>query len=85
MTQRHYAQPSAVSNAQTARVSTLLDMAPSTPENEAVRRLLAQLPPQLRAQVAAHLHTGPQSSNTALESLRNPSGPPTQCPLSTER
>ncbi|MFO0579759.1 MAG: hypothetical protein U1A78_37775 [Polyangia bacterium] len=85
VTQRHYAQPSAVSNAQTARVSTLLDMAPSAPENGAVQHLLAQLPPQLRAQVAAHLHTGRQDCNTAPESLRNPSSPLTQCPLSTER
>ena len=85
VTQRHYAQDSAVSNAQTARVSSPLDMAPSAPENEAVWHLLAQLPPELRTQVASHLHTGRQDGNTAPESFRNPSSAPVRCPLPTEK
>ncbi|MFO0580457.1 MAG: site-specific integrase [Polyangia bacterium] len=85
VTQRHYAQPSAVTNAQTARVSTLLDMAHSTPENEALWHLLAQLPLELRAQVAAHLHTDTQHGNPTPESFHNPSSLPIRWPPSTER
>lgn len=85
VTQRHYAQASAVSNAQTARVSPLLDIAPSTPEKEGIRHLLAQLPPELRAQVAAHLHAAEQGRGKDSESFRNPSIAPFGGPSSTER
>ena len=61
ITQRHYAQPSAVTNAQTARVADVLGGSRSTAKGPSLEHLLAQLPSDLRAQVASALGQAAQS------------------------
>lgn len=70
VTQRHYAQPSAVANAQTARVTALLS---GEGEHRTLEHLLAQLPPALRAQVETCLGFNGSAQGSA-QSLQRPSG-----------
>jgi integrase len=84
VTQRHYAQPSAVSNARTARVSPLLGGEATGRRADGLAALLVQLPAGLRVQVAAHLHGG-AADRTGEESLSNRSVGPLQEEYPTEK
>ena len=83
VTQRHYAQPSAVSNARTARASPLLAGAATARPGDSLAVVLARLPPELRVQVAAHLQAGSGEGGDD-ESLSNRSAGPSQEDSPTE-
>lgn len=80
VTQRHYAQPSAVANAQTARVTARLS---GEGEHGTLAQVVAQLPPALRAQVQAFL--GPnKGADRSAQSLQNRSTAPSEGNSPTE-
>lgn len=83
ITQRHYAQPSAITNAQTARVTDVLGGQRGAADAQSLERLFARLPADLRSQVAALI--GPREQpGQASEPFRNRSEAPAEAVLSTE-